>query len=45
MPTDLVCGMEVGETQYATKSKGKTVYFCCPHCKARYDKTPEKFNA
>src|SRR5690242_6156894 len=23
--------------------KGKTYYFCCPDCKPRFDKNPEKF--
>ena len=43
MATDPVCGMEVGETQFRSRAGGKTVYFCCPHCKARFDKEPAAF--
>ncbi|MCA1594802.1 MAG: YHS domain-containing protein [Chloroflexi bacterium] len=28
-----------GHTTY----KGKTYYFCCPECKPRFDKNPQKF--
>jgi len=47
MPTDPVCGMEIGEDlQFKSNSGGKTIYyFCCPHCKLRFDKDPAKFNA
>lgn len=46
MAVDPVCGMEIDEAYAQFKSKvggGKTVYFCCPHCKARFDKSPSKF--
>jgi YHS domain-containing protein len=23
--------------------RGKTYYFCCPHCKASFDKKPESY--
>ena len=23
--------------------RGKTYYFCCPHCKARFDKDPDRY--
>ncbi len=26
-----------------SKFKGKTYYFCCPECKPRFDKNPQKF--
>jgi YHS domain-containing protein len=47
MPIDPVCGMEIGEdSQFKSNSGGKTIYyFCCLHCKARFDKDPAKFNA
>jgi YHS domain-containing protein len=42
---DPVCGMEVDESTATAKSKvgNATFYFCCPHCKARFDKDPLKF--
>jgi YHS domain-containing protein len=42
---DPVCGMEIDESQVNDKSKvGESVYyFCCPNCKARFDKNPDKF--
>jgi YHS domain-containing protein len=27
----------------STVYKGKTVYFCCPNCKAAFEKEPEKY--
>jgi YHS domain-containing protein len=30
------------DTQHA-EYKGKHVYFCCPGCKGKFDKDPEKF--
>jgi len=45
MATDPVCGMHVDEKTLAVKSKlgRKEVFFCCPSCKARFDKDPSKF--
>ena len=44
MPIDPVFGMEVGmRSQYKSKVQGKELYFCCPNCKARFDKNPSKF--
>ena len=45
MEEDPVCGMEVNEKENAVKSKvhGRVFYFCCPNCKARFDKDPSKF--
>jgi YHS domain-containing protein len=37
-----VTGEPVDEAQYVTW-KGKTVKFCCPSCKAAFEKAPEKF--
>jgi xanthine dehydrogenase accessory factor len=47
MATDPVCGTEVDEKTSTFKSRveGKEVYFCCPHCKARFDKQPSKYKA
>jgi xanthine dehydrogenase accessory factor len=44
---DPVCGMEVevrGARQFA-EHNGVTYYFCCPGCKARFQKMPENFVA
>ncbi|MGI0015493.1 MAG: YHS domain-containing protein [Nitrososphaera sp.] len=46
MPMDPVCGMEIGDdSQFKSKSGGMTVYFCCPHCKSRFNNDSAKFNA
>ena len=44
MARDPVCGMQVDEKS-GVKSVvgGKEVYFCCSHCKSRFDKDPSKF--
>ena len=44
MARDPVCGMQVDEKS-GIKSVvgGKEVYFCCSHCKSRFDKDPSKF--
>ncbi|TLX84414.1 MAG: YHS domain-containing protein [Thaumarchaeota archaeon] len=46
MAKDPVCGMEVDEKSSKEKSNvgGKAFHFCCPNCKARFDKDPSKFN-
>jgi len=46
LAVDPVCGMHVDEKTSSVKSKvsGKEFYFCCPSCKARFDKDPSKFN-
>ena len=46
MTKDPVCGMEIDENESAPKSKvdERVFYFCCPNCKARFDKDPSKFN-
>jgi Cu+-exporting ATPase len=44
MPKDPVCNMEVDETSTQwTEHEGKTYYFCCSGCKARFEKDPEKY--
>ena len=45
MVIDPVCKMEVDEkaSQFKSKAEGKDVYFCCPHCKAIFDKQPSKY--
>ncbi|MDE1818634.1 MAG: YHS domain-containing protein [Thaumarchaeota archaeon] len=45
MVKDPVCGMEVDEKTSSVKSKvgGKEFYFCCSHCKSRFEKDPAKF--
>lgn len=45
MTTDPICGMEIDEKTSTVKSTvgDKEFYFCCPNCKARFDKDPSKF--
>jgi xanthine dehydrogenase accessory factor len=47
IPKDPVCGMVVdpGRARHQSAYLGSTVYFCCPHCKAAFDKEPEKYLA
>jgi YHS domain-containing protein len=47
MTKDPVCGMEVNEKQAAAKAQygGQTYYFCCPDCKAAFEKEPAKYAA
>ena len=42
---DPVCKMEIDEktSQHKSKVEGKDVYFCCPNCKAIFDKQPSKY--
>ena len=42
---DPVCKMEfeLSEAKPHTVYKGTTYYFCCPHCKAAFEKNPEKY--
>jgi Cu+-exporting ATPase len=42
MAIDPVCKMEVDPRKAAAQSKheGQTYYFCCPGCKARFDREP-----
>ena len=45
MAKDPVCGMNVDEEAAAGNSvhKGKTYYFCCSGCKAKFEKEPDKY--
>ncbi|MBU0702428.1 MAG: YHS domain-containing protein [Chloroflexi bacterium] len=45
MTKDPVCGMTVEPETAADKAeyKGQTYYFCCPGCKAAFEKNPEKY--
>jgi YHS domain-containing protein len=45
MAKDPICGMNVDETKAAATAvyKGKTYYFCCAGCKAKFEKEPEKY--
>ena len=42
MAKDPVCGMEVDEklSPVTSEVSGDVFYFCCPNCKARFDKDP-----
>ena len=45
MAKDPVCGMGVDEKNAAATAeyRGKTFYFCCNACKAKFDKAPEQY--
>jgi P-type Cu+ transporter len=45
MAQDPVCGMDVQPEQAAGQSEyqGHTFYFCCPVCKERFDKEPQRY--
>jgi YHS domain-containing protein len=45
MAIDPVCRMEVDPANAAAQSahQGQTYYFCCPNCKARFDREPAKY--
>lgn len=42
---DPVCGMTIDPAKAAGTSRhgGKTVYFCSPGCKAKFDADPESY--
>ncbi len=42
---DPVCGMQFEEEEAAAKTehRGKTYSFCSDHCKAAFDKDPERY--
>src|SRR5687768_6701822 len=42
---DPVCGMNVNPNEAAGSSeyKGKTYYFCSPHCLKKFSEEPERF--
>ena len=45
MAVDPVCGMDVDPRKAAAQSthQGRTYYFCCPNCKALFDREPEAY--
>ena len=45
MAQDPVCGMDVQPEQAAGQSEyqGRTFYFCCPVCKEKFDKEPQRY--
>ena len=45
MTTDPVCGMEVDPAKPGATAQhsGKTYYFCCSHCAARFKAEPQKY--
>ncbi len=45
MAQDPVCGMDVQPEQAAGQSEyqGRTFYFCCPACKEKFDKEPDRY--
>ena len=46
MSKDPVCGMNVDEgSQTRSTYEGKTYVFCCPSCKERFDKDPQRYAA
>jgi YHS domain-containing protein len=47
MATDPVCKMTVEPAKAAAQSsyRGTMYYFCCPKCKAAFEREPEKYLA
>jgi len=45
MARDPVCGMNVDEKSAAGTAvhNGKKYFFCAAHCKAQFEKAPDKF--
>jgi len=44
---DPICGMIVdgGTARFRSEFSGRTVYFCCRHCKEMFDQDPERYRA
>ncbi len=41
---DPVCGMTVNDdSEFKSDYQGKEYYFCCSHCKEKFDLNPLKF--
>jgi YHS domain-containing protein len=40
---DPVCGMDVSEKNEAAEYDGKVYHFCCPVCRASFEKNPKQF--
>lgn len=35
--------MEVSEdSKFRSRKGGQTIYFCCPHCKSKFDSDPDR---
>jgi xanthine dehydrogenase accessory factor len=45
--TDPVCGMQVNlaTARHSAVVEGTTYYFCCPHCRADFVKSPDQYLA
>ena len=45
IPKDPVCKMEVDPETAAAEAEyhGKQYYFCCPGCKATFERDPERY--
>lgn len=45
MQKDPVCGMDVdpGKAPATSQFSGKTYYFCCSACKAKFDANPSQY--
>ena len=43
--TDPVCGMQFDseKSEFKSRYRGRTYYFCCPKCKAAFDREPQKY--
>lgn len=42
---DPICGMTVSEdTAFKSSFQGKEFFFCCEHCKEKFDSNPLKFS-
>jgi xanthine dehydrogenase accessory factor len=44
---DPICGMTVDAStaKFRSEFSGRTVYFCCRHCKEMFDQDPERYRA
>jgi xanthine dehydrogenase accessory factor len=42
---DPVCGMmvDVARAKHTAQVAGRTVYFCCPHCKQAFEQSPQSY--
>ena len=45
--TDPICGMsvEIATARYRSDVGGRTIYFCCLHCKETFDQDPARHPA
>jgi YHS domain-containing protein len=44
---DPICGMTVDNVsaKFRSEFSGRTVYFCCRHCKEMFDQNPDQYRA